>query len=108
MRYIDSGNGECLLQESKNLQEFTNLESQIKRNLNVLLRSNTTMKSLVNRKSVMEFECKFKGHIPDQEDEDELFKNPKFPIETVCDRCGADIKIEIDPNDNNYYFVTEL
>jgi hypothetical protein len=66
------------------------------------------MKPLVNKKSVMEFECKFKGHIADEEDEKELLSNPKFPIETVCERCGAYIRIEADPNDTEYYFVTEI
>ena len=56
----------------------------------------------------MEFECKFKGHIADEEDEKELAENPKFPIETICARCGVDIRIEQDPKDKEYYFVTEL
>ena len=56
----------------------------------------------------MEFECKFKGHIADEEDQEELLKSPKFPIETLCERCGADIRLESDPEDSNYYFITEL
>lgn len=56
----------------------------------------------------MEFECKFKGHVADQEDEDELFNNSKFPIETVCERCGADIRIEIDDAEKGTYFITEI
>lgn len=66
------------------------------------------MTILVSKKDLKEFECKFKGHFADQEDIEELIKNPKFPTETVCERCGTEIKIEIDPEDNNYYIVTEL
>ena len=68
----------------------------------------TIVKPLVNRKSVMEFECKFKGHIADEEDELELFSNPKFSIETVCERCGADIRIEVNTAEKDSYFITEL
>ena len=65
------------------------------------------MKSLVNKKSIMEFECKVKGHIPDEEDLQELVDNPKFAINTICDRCGVEVRIEMDPNNSNNYIITE-
>lgn len=55
----------------------------------------------------MEFECKVKGHIPDEEDLQELVDNPKFAINTICERCGVEVRIEMDPNNSDNYIITE-
>jgi hypothetical protein len=66
------------------------------------------MRTLVNRKSLMEFDCKIKGHYAEEEDVEEIKSNSKYSMETICARCGVDIKIQMDQDDLNYYIVTEL
>ena len=48
-------------------------------------------------------------HAIDDEDLDQLRKNPKFPIKTICMRCDKDIRISSDYDEpENAYWVAEL
>ena len=51
----------------------------------------------------------YDNHTVEPEELDTLRKNPRFPIETVCTRCGKDVCISSDYDDpKNFYWVTEL
>lgn len=51
-------------------------------------------------------QCSIKGHVISPEKETDLYEK-LTRIEAKCKRCEAEIFVEIDPKNDEYYLVTE-
>ena len=65
------------------------------------------MPLLINKNDVIEVICKFKGHIVPENEVKRLQRNPEEELECFCERCGFSIIIRMDPDDHDYYFISD-
>ena len=65
------------------------------------------MALLVSKNDVVEVVCKFKSHIVPSTDIQQLKDNPESEFSSTCERCSFSIMIRIDPEDPNYYLVSD-
>ena len=65
------------------------------------------MPLLVSKNDVVEVVCKFKGHIVPSTDVQKLKNHLEDEVQTTCERCNFSILIAIDPDDPNYYLVSD-
>ncbi|MGI0056334.1 MAG: hypothetical protein ACREAK_03040 [Nitrosarchaeum sp.] len=60
------------------------------------------------RRSIGQLKCQAVGHDISEEDEDKLYTVHARQITTKCSICGKSVKAEMNPTDEDEYFVTEL
>ena len=65
------------------------------------------MALLVSKNDIVEVFCKFKGHIVPSTDIQQLKSNPNDEVTSTCERCNFSILIRADPDDPNYYLVSD-
>lgn len=51
--------------------------------------------------------CRFKGHTVKREIVEQVKRDPNIEIETECEKCGWPVIVWQDPEDPDYYFVSE-
>ena len=66
------------------------------------------MSVLVSKNDFLELVCKFKGHIVPETDLEKLKEHPDDELESTCKRCSFEILIKMDPDDHNYYLVSDF
>ena len=66
------------------------------------------MSLLISKNDVKELACKFKGHYASENEIEKITSTPTMELETSCQRCNFGIKVKLDPEDPNYYIVTEI
>ena len=66
------------------------------------------MALLVTKNDFVEVVCKFKSHIVNKKDVQYIQEHPDETHLTVCKRCNFQISIKMDPDDDNYYLISDV
>lgn len=54
------------------------------------------------------FLCKFRGHVVAKDEVAKMRQNGGANINARCERCGNVIEARIDPDDSDYYLVSDI
>lgn len=65
------------------------------------------------KKTVAKVSCVIVGHDVAYDEEDRLYVKPTNAegireIDSVCSKCGAKIRLKVDPTNEDEFFITEI